>query len=106
MEDIRKTILSTNKITKRLMWLRAGLGAALALLSERGELSDTIQWAGRNNDVMAAQHLTRNGQLKDVYSGGRQSSALEEKIERALTQRDEFGNIMTPKERFRNLCYG
>lgn len=87
------------------MWLRAGLGAALALLSERGELSDTIQWAGRNNDVMAAQHLTRNGQLKDVYSGGRQSSALEEKIERALTQRDEFGNIMTPKERFRNLCY-
>ncbi len=55
---------------------------------------------------MAAQHLTRSGQLKDVYSGGRQSSALEEKIERALTQRDEFGNIMTPKERFRHLCYG
>ncbi|BDA45958.1 probable U4/U6.U5 tri-snRNP-associated protein 1 at N-terminal half [Coccomyxa sp. Obi] len=83
-----------------------GLGATLALLHERGELNDTIQWAGRNNDVMAAQHLTRSGQLKDVYSGGRAASALDEKIERALTQRDEFGNIMTPKERFRNLCYG
>ncbi len=87
-------------------FLLAGLGATLALLHERGELNDTIQWAGRNNDVMAAQHLTRSGQLKDVYSGGRAASALDEKIERALTQRDEFGNIMTPKERFRNLCYG
>ncbi len=27
-------------------------------------------------------------------------------IERALTQRDEFGRIMTPKERFRVLNYG
>lgn len=84
----------------------AGLGAALALLQERGELTDTIQWAGRNTDVMAAQHLARDGQLKDVYSGGRHASSMDDRIERALTQRDEFGNVMTPKERFRYLCYG
>ena len=40
-----------------------------------------------------------------MYTGGRQDNFHAAAIERALTQRDEFGNIMTPKERFRNLCY-
>ena len=48
----------------------------------------------------------QEGQLRDVYTGGRQESAVAANIERALTQRDEFGRIMTPKERFRVLNYG
>ena len=40
-----------------------------------------------------------------LLAGGRQDNHHAAAIERALTQRDEFGNIMTPKERFRNLCY-
>ena len=64
-----------------------------------------MQWAGRTNDINEAQRLRNEGQLTDVYTGGRQDNFHAAAIERALTQRDEFGNIMTPKERFRNLCY-
>lgn len=52
------------------------------------------------------QRLAADGQLKDVYTGGRHEGAIAAAIERALTQRDEFGNVMTPKERFRSLCHG
>ena len=48
----------------------------------------------------------QEGQLRDVYTGGRQETVVAANIERALTQRDEFGRIMTPKERFRVLNYG
>ena len=54
--------------------------------------------------MLCAKH--QEGQLRDVYTGGRQESAVAANIERALTQRDEFGRIMTPKERFRVLNYG
>jgi U4/U6.U5 tri-snRNP-associated protein 1 len=30
---------------------------------------------------------------------------LARSVEAALTAKDEFGRVMTPKERFRNLCY-
>ena len=83
----------------------AGVGAALELLKDRGDLRAPLQWAGRTNDINEAQRLRNEGQLTDVYTGGRQDNFHAAAIERALTQRDEFGNIMTPKERFRNLCY-
>jgi len=83
----------------------AGIGAALELLKDRGDLKAPLQWAGRTNDINEAQRLRNEGQLTDVYTGGRQDNYHAAAIERALTQRDEFGNIMTPKERFRNLCY-
>lgn len=43
--------------------------------------------------------------LEDVYTGGSQEDRLARSIEAALTQRDEFGRVMTPKERFRTLCH-
>jgi hypothetical protein len=30
---------------------------------------------------------------------------MQQRIETALTQRDEFGRVMTPKERFRVMCH-
>lgn len=77
----------------------------MELLKDRGDLKAPLQWAGRTNDINEAQRLRNEGQLTDVYTGGRQDNFHAAAIERALTQRDEFGNIMTPKERFRNLCY-
>ena len=43
--------------------------------------------------------------LSDVYKGGRHDSTMDAHIEAALTRRDEFGRVMTPKEAFRALCY-
>ena len=40
-----------------------------------------------------------------VYQGGRHKEKLASDIETALTRRDEFGRVMTPKEAFRALCY-
>ena len=38
--------------------------------------------------------------------GARADAArLESSVEAALTERDEFGRILTPKERFRRLCH-
>lgn len=36
---------------------------------------------------------------------GEKDSRLNTSIEAALTRRDEFGRVMTPKEQFRQLCY-
>ena len=43
--------------------------------------------------------------LEDVYRGGAHDERLARSIEMALTTKDEFGQVMTPKERFRQLCY-
>ena len=43
--------------------------------------------------------------LKDVYRGGQHEDKFARDIEVALTVKDEFGRVMTPKERFRQLCY-
>ncbi len=40
-----------------------------------------------------------------AHAGGAQEDAVLQRIEAALTQRDEFGRVMTPKERFRVLCH-
>ena len=43
--------------------------------------------------------------LEDVYTGGRQEDRLALDVEVALTRKDEYGRILTPKEAFRQLCY-
>ncbi len=43
--------------------------------------------------------------LDEVYKGGAHEDRLARSIEMALTTKDEFGQVMTPKERFRQLCY-
>lgn len=79
----------------------AGLAGALALLKERGDLAERIEWSGRINDM----RRERMGDLTDVYTDGRHDERIASDIERALTERDEFGRILTPRERFRRLCY-
>jgi hypothetical protein len=38
---------------------RAGLAGALALLKDRGELTEQVEWAGRTTDIIAAQRLVQ-----------------------------------------------
>ena len=71
------------------------------MLRGRGELKEKVEWSGRNND-MKGDKLQG---LDDVYRGGNHQSLRDANIERALTQRDAFGRVMTPKERFRDLCH-
>ena len=73
----------------------------MAMLRERGEFKQGVQWSGRTNDM-------KKGKLQgldDVYTGGQHKDKLAADIEQALTQRDEFGRVLTPKERFRDLCH-
>ena len=85
-----------------------------------------LEWSGRSTDTRAG----RVAALADVYrsrAGGEGESSnsnsttavpagarpgaradaarLESSVEAALTERDEFGRILTPKERFRRLCH-
>ena len=71
------------------------------LLRERGELQQGPEWAGRTNDLKGH----RSEGFMEVYKGGNHADRMSASIEQALTQRDEFGRIMTPKERFRDLCH-
>lgn len=73
----------------------------MALLRERGELQQKVEWAGRTND-MKKEKLQG---LDDVYQGGSHEDKIAADIEQALTERDEFGRVLTPKERFRRLCH-
>ena len=84
-----------------MFFAAAGLAGALALLKERGDLAERIEWSGRINDM----RRERMGDLTDVYTDGRHDERIASDIERALTERDEFGRILTPRERFRRLCY-
>lgn len=43
--------------------------------------------------------------LEDVYTGGSSEDRVVRSVEMALTRKDEFGRVMTPKERFRQICY-
>lgn len=43
--------------------------------------------------------------LDDVYTGGRQVDRVARSVEAALTVKDRFGRVLTPKERFRQLCH-
>lgn len=81
--------------------LFAGLAGVMGLLRERGELQQGPEWAGRTNDKKGDKLQG----LEDIYKGGNHTDRISTSIEQALTQRDEFGRIMTPKERFRDLCH-
>jgi U4/U6.U5 tri-snRNP-associated protein 1 len=85
----------------RCLFYLAGLAACLGLLKEKGTLKDKMQWAGRTNDKKPVALIG----LQDVYTGGSHEDAMSQRIEVALTQRDEFGRVMTPKERFRVMCH-
>lgn len=78
-----------------------GLAATLALLKDKGALKDKIQWSGRTNDKKPVALIG----LHDVYTGGSHEESMAQRIEVALTQKDEFGRVMTPKERFRVMCH-
>ncbi len=39
----------------------------------------------------------------DVYTGGQSEDKVANDVELALTQYDEFGRVLTPKERWRRL---
>ena len=43
--------------------------------------------------------------MLQVSQGGRHTEKLASEFETALTRRDEYGRVMTPKEAFRELCY-
>eukprot|EP00887_Chlorella_sp_A99_P003910 scaffold11.g3910.t1 len=79
----------------------SGLAGALAFLKERGELNKPVEWAGRTNDYIKGAVAG----LEDVYTGGRQEDQLALDVEVALTRKDEYGRILTPKEAWRQLCH-
>jgi U4/U6.U5 tri-snRNP-associated protein 1 len=83
----------------------SGLAGALAFLKDRGELKAPVEWAGRTNDHRDSYFTKAMGNLEDVYSGGRTEDRLALDVEVALTKKDEFGRILTPKEAFRQLCH-
>jgi U4/U6.U5 tri-snRNP-associated protein 1 len=83
----------------------AGLAGALAFLKDRGELGRPVEWAGRTNDSRDAYFTAAMGGYKDVYTGGRTEDQVALGVEVALTRRDEYGRVLTPKEAFRQLCH-
>lgn len=81
-----------------------GMGAALELMRQRGELGrdlKAVEWAGRSNDM---KPVALQG-LESVYTGGRSEDAVANSVERALTRRDMYGRVQTPKQAFRELCH-
>ena len=83
----------------------SGLAGALAFLKDRGELKQPMEWAGRMNDSRDPYFTRAMGGYKDVYTGGRSEDRLAQDVEVALTKKDKFGRILTPKEAFRVLCH-
>lgn len=79
----------------------SGLAGALAFLKDRGELEAPVEWSGRTNEK---KRVNTQG-LDEVYTGGRQEDRIALDVEVALTRKDEYGRILTPKEAFRQLCY-
>ncbi|KAG2440237.1 hypothetical protein HXX76_004349 [Chlamydomonas incerta] len=78
-----------------------GLAGALGLLQDKGALKVGVEWSGRNTD--RSKNALQG--LDDVYSGGRQTDRVARSVEAALTIKDKFGRVLTPKERFRQLCH-
>ena len=75
-----------------------GIGAALRLLQDRGELRKTVRWSGRTNEM-------KDNSVRDVIESYSDQTQFAQDIESALTRKDEFGRVMTPKESFRQFCY-
>lgn len=82
-----------------------GLAGVLGLMKERGELTQKEMFAGRTNDTRDSYFSNAMGGFKDVYTGGKQEDKLALDVEIALTKRDEYGRILTPKEAFRQMCH-
>lgn len=83
--------------------LGSGMAAALGTLRDKGDLRANFEWVGRTNDMKKGKLLG----VDDVYYFDHKLSddRLEQSIRAALTQKDEFGRILTPKEAFRELSY-
>ena len=79
----------------------AGMAGVLNLLKDRGELTQRMQWAGRTNDM---KPVMLQG-LEDVYQSGAHSDEIANRVELALTRRDEYGRVLTPKQAFREVSY-
>jgi len=79
----------------------AGMAGVLNLLKDRGELTQRVQWAGRTNDM---KPVMLQG-LEDVYQSGGHSDEIANRVELALTRRDEYGKVLTPKQAFREVSY-
>ena len=79
----------------------AGMAGVLGLLKERGELSQRMQWAGRTNDM---KPVMLQG-LEEVYQSGGHADQIANRVEMALTRRDEYGRVLTPKQAFREVSY-
>ncbi|DBA93483.1 TPA: hypothetical protein ACH3X3_013582 [Trebouxia sp. C0006] len=78
-----------------------GMAGVLNLLKDRGELTQRVQWAGRTNDM---KPVMLQG-LEDVYQSGGHSDEIANRVELALTRRDEYGKVLTPKQAFREVSY-
>ncbi|KDD75715.1 hypothetical protein H632_c534p0, partial [Helicosporidium sp. ATCC 50920] len=105
-EAARKKREETVALEKDTAMLRSrnldkGLASALALMREDGTLQEAVEWGGRTNDVKKAM---ADG-LKQVFTGGRASTRLEQSIEAALQHKDEYGRVLAPKEAFRRQCH-
>ncbi|CAD7696669.1 unnamed protein product [Ostreobium quekettii] len=81
--------------------LGKGVGAALEMFRDRGELAHKFDWVGRTNDMKKGRLIG----VDDVYTGGANDDRLAQSIEAALTRKDETGRILTPKQAFRELSY-
>lgn len=79
----------------------AGMAGVLNLLKDRGELTQRMQWAGRTNDM---KPVMLQG-LEEVYQSGAHSDEIANRVELALTRRDEYGRVLTPKQAFREVSY-
>ncbi|KAG7667063.1 hypothetical protein Ndes2526B_g04448 [Nannochloris sp. 'desiccata'] len=101
----KSTIETTASVGGGEKTIGSGLAGALAFLKDRGELKQPVEWAGRTNDHRDPYFTKAMGNLEDVYSGGRTEDRLALDVEVALTKKDEFGRILTPKEAFRQLCH-
>ena len=77
------------------------MAGVLHLLKDRGELTQRMQWAGRTNDM---KPVMLQG-LEDVYQSGAHSDEIANRVELALTRRDEYGRVLTPKQAFREVSY-
>jgi U4/U6.U5 tri-snRNP-associated protein 1 len=76
-----------------------GLAATLALLKDKGALSEGVTWAGRTTDkkkdrIAVAVEADAIGTSDPNYN-----------FNFKLDRFDEFGRKMTPKEAFRELCH-
>ena len=40
-----------------------------------------------------------------MYTGGMNESRVAKSVEAALTVRDKYGRVLTPKQRFREMCH-